>query len=100
MSIDTTTHDAAQGPPTFGQIMEESNREYDQIQKELREITILIQQSTNEVEKLAQRNAQISNKMRMMESNLDTMPRHDIKEIYKAAQDTQNRLFMMRGQDK
>jgi two-component system sensor histidine kinase DegS len=33
-----------------------------------------------------------------MEANLDTVPRHDIKEIYTAAQEAQMRLFMMRGQ--
>jgi two-component system sensor histidine kinase DegS len=78
--------------------MEETWQEYEQIQRELREIELLIQQSTTEVEKLAQRNAQINNKVRSIEANLDTMPRQDIKETYKAAQDTQSRLFMMRGQ--
>ncbi|OQY30596.1 MAG: hypothetical protein B6243_10100 [Anaerolineaceae bacterium 4572_5.2] len=80
------------------QIIEDTQAEYEQIQKELKEIDMLLQQSVNEVEKLAQRNAQISNKLRLMENNLDTMPRQDIREIYKVAQDAQNRLFMMRGQ--
>ena len=87
-----------QEAPTLAQVMEDSQTEYEQIQKELKEIDLLIEQSTNEVEKLAQRNAQISNKLRLMENNLDTMPRQDIKETYKLAQDAQNRLFMMRGQ--
>ncbi|MFQ5575381.1 MAG: histidine kinase [Anaerolineae bacterium] len=87
-----------QAPATLDQVMEETEAEYQQIQKELKEIDLLIRQSTNEVEKLAQRNAKISNKLRLMEGNLDTMPRQDIKEIYKLAQDTQSRLFMMRGQ--
>lgn len=93
-----TPTEEEQGPLTLDQVMEEAQIEYDQIQKELKEIDMLIHQSTNEVEKLAQRNAQISNKLRLMENNLDTMPRQDIKEIYKLAQDNQNRLFMMRGQ--
>ncbi|RME41204.1 MAG: sensor histidine kinase, partial [Caldilineae bacterium] len=86
------------GPPTLEQVMETAEAEYQQTQKELKEIDMLIRQSTNEVEKLAQRNAKISNKIRLMESSLETMPRQDIKEIYKLAQDTQSRLFMMRGQ--
>lgn len=98
MNIAIPTEEVESEEPTFAQIMEETGQEYEQTQKELREIELLIQQSTNEVEKLAQRNAQINNKMRSMEANLDTMPRQDIKEIYKAAQDAQNRLFMMRGQ--
>ncbi len=90
--------DEQQEALTLEQIIEDTQTEYEQIQKELKEIDMLLQQSVNEVEKLAQRNAQISNKLRLMENNLDTMPRQDIKEIYKAAQDAQNRLFMMRGQ--
>ena len=97
MTIDIPADEAPE-ELTFAQIMEESNQEYEQTQKELKEIRLLIQQSSSEVEKLAQRNTQITNKVRMVESNLETMPRQDIKEIYKAAQDAQNRLFMMRGQ--
>ena len=83
---------------TPAQIMEQTSQEYDQIQNELKEIDILVRQSTTEVEKLAQRNAQLTNKLRSMEANIDTVPRHDIKEIYNAAQEAQMRLFMMRGQ--
>jgi two-component system, NarL family, sensor histidine kinase DegS len=86
---------ATTGP---AQVLEQTSREHDQIQKELKEIEILIKQSTTEVEKLAQRNAQLANKVRTMEINLDTIPRQDIKEVYTAAQEGQMRLFMMRGQ--
>ncbi len=83
---------------TPAQVLEQTGREYEQIQNELREIDILVRQSTTEVEKLAQRNAQLTNKLRTMEANIDTVPRQDIKEIYNAAQEAQMRLFMMRGQ--
>jgi two-component system sensor histidine kinase DegS len=86
------------GSSTPAQVLEQASQEYEQIQKELKEIDILIKQSTAEVEKLAQRNAQLTNKVRTMESNIDTVPRPDIKEIYTAAQEAQMRLFMMRGQ--
>ena len=89
---------AETGSPTPVQVLEQAGQEYEQIQKELKEIDILIRQSTAEVEKLAQRNAQLTNKVRAMESNIDTVPRPDIKEIYTAAQEAQMRLFMMRGQ--
>lgn len=98
MDAKTTMIGAEEVPPTIEQVMADAQVEYEQIQKELKEIDLLIRQSTNEVEKLAQKNAQVSNKLRLMDSNLDTMTRQDIKEIYKLAQDTQNRLFMMRGQ--
>lgn len=86
------------GPPTPTQVIEQTGNEYEQVQKELKEIKILVNQSASEVEKLAQQNAQLTNKVRAMEDNIDTMPRQDIKEIYSAAQETQMRLFMMRGQ--
>ena len=93
-----TINEEANAQATFAQVIEEAETEYQQIQNEMREISMLIRQSTDEVENLSQRNAQISNRLRLMESNIDTMPREDIQEIYRAAQDTQSRLFMMRGQ--
>jgi two-component system sensor histidine kinase DegS len=84
--------------PTFADLLSQMREEYEQTQKELKEIEVLIRQSSAEVEKLAQRNAQLATKLRQMEANLDTIPRHDIREIYTAAQEAQMRLFMMRGQ--
>lgn len=86
------------GPATPVQVLEQTRDEYDTVQKELKEIGILVKQSSSEVEKLAQRNAQLTNKLRTMEANIDTVPRQDIKEVYTAAQEAQMRLFMMRGQ--
>jgi two-component system sensor histidine kinase DegS len=83
---------------TFEQVIERTKDDFNQTQKELKEIEVLIRQSSAEVEKLAQRNAQIANKLRQMEANIDSVPRQDIKEIYSAAQEAQMRLFMMRGQ--
>ena len=73
-------------------------QEYGQIQKELKEIDVLIRQSTAEVDKLVQRNTQIANRVRQMETTIDTYTREDIKEMYAAAHEAQMRLFMMRGQ--
>lgn len=86
------------GTEHIAALLHDSQREYDQIQKELKEIDVLIRQSTTEVEKLAQRNAQYANRVRQMEMHLDTYPRPDIKEVYTAAHEAQMRLFMMRGQ--
>jgi two-component system sensor histidine kinase DegS len=89
---------ADSGPVTPAQVVEQTHQQYNSIQKELNEIEVLIKQSSNEVERLAQRNAQLTNRLRTMEANIDTVPRQDIKEIYTAAQESQMRLFMMRGQ--
>jgi len=90
--------DVDQGQAGEAITSDQIREEYEQTQKESKEIEVLIRQSSAEVEKLARRNAQIANKLRQMEANLDTVPRQDIKEIYTAAQDAQMRLFMMRGQ--
>jgi len=79
-------------------LIEESRKDYEQTQKEMKEIEVLIQQSSAEVDKLVQRNSQLTTKVHRMEANIDTYPRHDIKEIYSAAKEAQTRLFMMRGQ--
>lgn len=86
------------GATPFEQFLEECSKEYEQTQRELKEIDLLIQQTTYEVERLAQRNTQVTNRLRQVETNLDTIPREDIREAYSAVLDTQQRLFTMRGQ--
>ncbi|MEE8391454.1 MAG: histidine kinase, partial [Anaerolineae bacterium] len=80
------------------QFSEECTKECEQTQRELKEIDLLIQQTTGEVERLARRNTQVTNRLRQIEAALDTMPREDIREAYTAVLDTQQRLFTMRGQ--
>jgi two-component system sensor histidine kinase DegS len=80
------------------QFLEESRREYEQTQRELKEVDLLIQQTTAEVEHLAQRNTQVTNRLRQIEATLDSAPREDIREAYTAVLDTQQRLFTMQGQ--
>lgn len=83
---------------TFQAFVEEAYKEADQVQSELKEIDILIKQSAAEVERLAQRNAQVSNYVRQLEVNMETVPREDLREGYAAVQNAQQRLFTMRGQ--
>lgn len=89
---------APTGAKQLAVLIQESQKDYEQVQKELKEIDVLIRQSTTEVEQLAQRNSQYANRVRQMEMNIDTYPREDIKELYSAAHEAQMRLFMMRGQ--
>ncbi len=93
MTVSTET-----GVTSFEQFLEECNKEYEQTQRELKEIDLLIQQTTAEVERLAQRNTQATNRLRQVEAALDTVPRDDIQEAYTTVLDTQQRLFTMRGQ--
>jgi two-component system sensor histidine kinase DegS len=78
--------------------IESAYKEHEQTQRELKEIDVLIKQSAAEVERLAQRNAQVNNYVRQLQSNFDTVPREDIKEGYETLINAQQRLFTMRGQ--
>ncbi len=83
---------------SFQAFVEETQKDYEQTQRDLKEIDILIKQSAAEVEKLAQRNAHRISYIRQLETNFDTLPREDIKEAFEALNDVQQRLYTMRGQ--
>ncbi|NIV29497.1 MAG: sensor histidine kinase [Anaerolineae bacterium] len=83
---------------SFEQFSEECRAQYEQTQRELKEIDLLIQQTTAEVGRLAQHNTQATNRLRQVEAALDSVPREDIREAYTAVLDIQQRLFTMRGQ--
>lgn len=83
---------------SFQAFLEETEESYERTQNDLNEIKILIKQSEAEVERLAQKNAQMASYVRQLESNFETLPREDIKEAYEALTNTQQRLFTMRGQ--
>ena len=86
------------GVASFEQFLEECGREYEQTQRELKEMDLLVQQTTTEIQRLAQRNTQVTNRLRQIEVALDTVPRGDIREAYTSVLDTQQRLFTMQGQ--
>ncbi|HIE39343.1 MAG TPA: sensor histidine kinase [Anaerolineae bacterium] len=88
----------AQSSSSLQQLLEECRKEYERTQTELKEIDLLIQQTAGEVDRLSQRNAQATNRLRHVESLFDTMPREDIREAYTAVLEVQQRLFTMRGQ--
>ncbi len=83
---------------TPAQLGEEARAELEQAQKELKEIDLLLQQTSAEVDRLAQRNAQAASTLKQLEANLDTVPRTELQTAYTATLDAQKRLFMMRGQ--
>src|SRR5581483_8477903 len=58
----------------------------------------LLRQTNSEVEKLAQREMTVANRLRDLEVNLDKYSKADIKNFYTSAQEVQMRLLMMRGQ--
>ncbi|MBN2469487.1 MAG: ATP-binding protein [Anaerolineae bacterium] len=71
--------------------------EYERVQTQLNELKALIEQTQNEVERLQQKNAMVTNRMHHIESNFDSVPRQDIRVAFTEAMDTRNRLLTMRG---
>ena len=89
---------AVNGIATFAEILEEAYKDFEQTQRDLREIDILIKQSSAEVERLAQRNAQATKYLHDLNTNFETLPREDIRQAYENLNNVQQRLFTMRGQ--
>lgn len=87
-----------QTPSNLEELIDFTEQEYSQTQREIKEITMLVEQSQNEVERLTSRNAAVSNRLLQLEQNFDTVPRADIKAAYEAMSDAKQRLFTMRGQ--
>lgn len=73
-------------------------KELDEAQRSLREITLMMEQSQGELSKLTQRNAAITTHLQQVQNQLDHMPPQEIRSAYDSALDAQQRLFVMRGQ--
>lgn len=86
------------GEQSFQSFVEEASKDYEQTQRDLKEIDILIKQSAAEVERLVQRNTQALSQERSLKNNFETQPRDYIREVYENLNDVQQRLFTMRGQ--
>lgn len=82
----------------LNQLISELRTESEMLQREGTEIELLVRQTHGEVEKLANRELTITNRVRDMELNLDNYSRTDMKTIYNSAHEVQMRLFMMRAQ--
>lgn len=72
--------------------------QYDASLQELREIDMLLEQSQQEVNRLTQRNASATGNLQRVHMQFDSLPREEIRTAYEASLDSQQRLFVMRGQ--
>jgi len=83
------TYESAQATSelTFKGFIESTYRAFEQTEKELAEIDILVKQSSAEVERLTQRNTRVANYLGQLQTNFDTI-----------LINAQQRLFTMRGQ--
>jgi two-component system sensor histidine kinase DegS len=85
-------------PNNWDALRQECRSELDQSRRELKEISLMIEQSQLEVTKLQQRNASISAHLHQTQAQFDSMSKADIRMAYDSALDAQQRLFVMRGQ--
>jgi two-component system sensor histidine kinase DegS len=89
MAMDIVTSDERELDP---------QKELEETEKALREVTLMIEQSQGEVLKLSQRNAAITTHLQQVQNQFDKIPLQDIRNAYDSALDAQQRLFVMRGQ--
>jgi len=82
----------------WDECQKEIESEHEQTQRSLREVTLMVEQSQSELGKLTQRNAAITAHLQQVQSQLETLPRQDIRMAYTSALEAQQRLFVMRGQ--
>jgi two-component system sensor histidine kinase DegS len=71
-------------------------KELDETQRALREVTLMIEQSQGELGKITQRNTAITSHLQQLQKQGTTV--EDLKMSYDSALDVQQRLFVMRGQ--
>lgn len=90
--------DAATNESLWEQVQQEVTTELEQNRKLLREVTLMLEQSQAELNKLTQRNAAITAHLQQVQSQFDNLSRSDIRMAYTAALDAQQRLLVMRGQ--
>ena len=89
---------SASAESSWEEFQKEIDAEYDQTSRTLKEVSLMLEQSQIEMNKLVQRNASITSHLQQVQAQFDTMPRPDIRMAYNAALDAQQRLLVMRGQ--
>ncbi len=72
--------------------------EMEQSRRTHRELTVTFEQSQNDLQKITQRNATITAQLQQMRAQPEGFNKADIQAAYASALDTQQRMFVMRGQ--
>lgn len=72
--------------------------EVEQLKIELREIEVLIRQTSNEIERQSQKQGEAASRLRQVEANIDAYTREDIRAAYATERDSQLKLLLMRSQ--
>ena len=72
--------------------------EFDETNRAVKEVTLMLEQSRVELGKLSQRNAAITAHLQQIQKQISTVSNEEIRMAYDLALDAQQRLFVMRGQ--
>ncbi len=73
---------ASEGSLVLKDLVAQSRDELERTKRELQEIALMVDQSRGEVNKLASRNATISNHMKQIDEQFESVPRSDIKATF------------------
>ncbi len=88
----------AENMTSVNEFLTDLENEYEQAQKALKEIDMMLDQSQAELSKLIQRNTAASSHLQQIQNQFDTIPRSDIRQAYNSALDSQQRMLVMRSQ--
>ncbi len=83
---------------SVNEFLTELENEYEQAQKTLKEIEMMLDQSQSELSKLIQRNTSANSHLQQIQNQFDTIPRTDIRQAYNSAINSQQRMLVMRSQ--
>jgi len=72
--------------------------ELDQSRREFKEVSQMLEQSQTEMNKLTKRSATITTQLQLVQAQIETIPRAEIRIAYNSALDAQQRLLVMRSQ--
>jgi len=72
--------------------------ELEKRRQQIKEINLMVEQSQLEVNKLAKKNATATSQLQQIQAQIESLPVSDVRIAYDSALDTQQRLFVMRGQ--
>jgi two-component system sensor histidine kinase DegS len=79
-------------------LREDLEQELDQTTHRLEDVNLKLEQSQAEVSKIAKRNASINARLQQVQNQPDSVSQSEERSIYDLALETQQRLFVMRGQ--
>ncbi|MEO7001464.1 MAG: histidine kinase [Ktedonobacterales bacterium] len=79
-------------------LLQASLREYDRMEREVGELTMLVRQTSVEAEQLAQRKTIIAAQVREMDGRIETYSRTEIRDSYRHAAEAEMRAFMIAEQ--